>query len=139
MATIQLAVGDPDLHELVALHLELRGHDVRSADVDATWGALAPSPADLLVLHKAPASTRHVELVERCRQHAPLATMPILLVGVRSNDVEIADLVEAGVDRFIEIPFSLRYLTATIAELLGLAGPATPDEAPTRPPLAACG
>ena len=118
MAKIQVAVGDDDLRNLLALLVDMRGHRPQSSpDLMATWSHLEAGDIDLLILDRPPDADAQMALVARCRAQPHLEELPIVVVGAPVNDHDLTSAHAAGVTSFVAMPFTMVHMTQVITEL----------------------
>ncbi len=134
-ARILVVEDEPDVAELVAFHLRRRGHRVETVDEAATaWRRLLEGGVDLVVLDlMLPGETDGVELCRRVRREPSTASLPIVMVTARDEEVDRVVGFEVGADDYVVKPFSPRELVLRIEAVLRRSGAGAPrDEADER-------
>ena len=108
---------DPDIADLVRLHLRDAGHDVDVAR-DGTSGlqkALGPVPPDLIVLDLSLPGPDGLEICRRVRIAS--GDTLLLMLTARSGEVDRVLGLEMGADDYLVKPFSIRELLARVKAL----------------------
>ncbi len=134
-ARILVVEDEPDVAELVAFHLRRRGHLVETADeAEVAWRRLLEGGVDLMVLDlMLPGEIDGVELCRRVRREPSVASLPIVMVTARDEEVDRVVGFEVGADDYVVKPFSPRELVLRIEAVLRRSGAAAPrDEAEGR-------
>jgi DNA-binding response OmpR family regulator len=108
---------DPDLAELIRLHLRDEGHDVTHfADGEAGLHALQRESWDALVLDL---NLPGVDGLEICRQVRAMARYtPIIMISARGTEMHRVLGLELGADDYLAKPFSMLELVARVKALL---------------------
>ena len=136
---VLLVEDDPDLADLLALHLGEAGYAVEAVrdGALALQRALA-DPFSLVVLDLMLPGLGGVEV---CRQlRAAGRTVPVLMLTARGSEADRVRGLDTGADDYVPKPFSVRELMARVAALLRRVAydrpPADPDEVLRFGPLA---
>ena len=125
---ILIADDDPDILELVAFRLSRAGYDVlKAADgEDALAKAIQHAP-DLAVLDVMMPKMDGYEVTRQIRALARTASIPVVLLTARVQEVDIARGFEAGADDYMKKPFSPQDLRARVEAVLGRSAPASSE------------
>lgn len=119
MATILLAASDRDVRDLVELYLSSSGHAVHAVrEGDTAWAVLRGMVPDVLLLDRALLGLGSFALVDRCREHPALASLPIVMLSGLGRAHDVAFALESGVDCYVPMPFSLQELATSIDDLV---------------------
>ena len=112
---------DDDVHMLRKLTDMLRaaGYDTRVAETgyDALALAFSTKP-DLILLDLILPDLSGEDVCLRLRRHAPTASIPIIMLTVRSDELAKVRGLETGADDYVTKPFSEQILLARIRALL---------------------
>ena len=130
MAREVLVVEDePDIRRLVVLHLERDGFRCRTATTgsDALREVKAAIP-DLVVLDLMLPEVDGLEVCRRLRRDTSTASVPIIMLTAKSDEVDRIVGLEIGADDYIGKPFSPKELVARVRAVLRRSQPnqATP-------------
>ncbi len=130
MAREVLVVEDePDIRRLVVLHLERDGFRCRTATSgpDALREVKAALP-DLVVLDLMLPELDGLEVCRRLRRDTSTASVPIIMLTAKSDEVDRVVGLEVGADDYVGKPFSPKALVARVRAVLRRSRPdhATP-------------
>ncbi|MGH7306255.1 MAG: response regulator [Candidatus Rokuibacteriota bacterium] len=130
MAREVLVVEDePDIRRLVVLHLERDGFRCRTAATgsDALREVKAAVP-DLVVLDLMLPELDGLEVCRRLRREPSTASIPIIMLTAKSDEVDRIVGLEVGADDYVGKPFSPKELVARVRAVLRRSQPgqATP-------------
>ncbi len=106
---------DPDIRELVAFKLEQLGHQVTTEN-DGEGGlavALAMVP-DLILLDVMMPKLTGIEVCQKLRDEASTASVPIILITAKAQEMDVERGFAAGADDYIVKPFSPRELASRV-------------------------
>ncbi len=119
-ARILVVEDEPDVAELVAFHLQRRGHHPEVVhDAASAWRRLQDSHVDLVVLDlMLPGDVDGVELCRRIRRAPHTASLPVVMVTARGEEVDRVVGFEVGADDYVPKPFSPRELVLRIEAVL---------------------
>jgi len=112
-----------DLADLLVYNLRKAGFDAaavydgRAAVRDAT-----SNPPDLIILDLMLPELSGLEVASRVRGHPASATVPILMLTAKAEEVDQVVGLSVGADDYITKPFSLRVLLARIEAILRRTG-----------------
>ena len=125
--TITVIEDEPDISDLIVLHLEREGFQV-SAHAEGRSGldALLASPPDLVVLDLMIPGLSGLEVCKELRRNEETRRVPVLIVSARAEEADIVCGLELGADDYVTKPFSPRVLVARVRNLLRRA--LTPPE-----------
>lgn len=117
--TIALVDDDRNILTSVQMTLEAEGFEVRTyPDGDEALRGLSQRPADLAVLDIKMPRLNGMELLQRLRQAGPTATMPVIFLTSKDEEVDEIMGLRMGADDYIKKPFSQRLLLERIRSLL---------------------
>jgi phosphate regulon transcriptional regulator PhoB len=125
MAQDVLVVEDePDIRSLIVHHLERDGFRCRTAGngVDALAAARSALP-DLIVLDVMLPGLDGLEVCRRLRATPTTATVPIIMLTAKADEVDRVVGLELGADDYVAKPFSAKELVARVRAVLRRARP----------------
>ena len=131
MASRVLIVEDErDIRDLVVLHLQRDGYEVTSAGSgEEALAQVRQSPPDLVVLDLMLPAMSGLEVCRRIRQEQATATLPIVMLTAKADEVDRVVGLELGADDYVVKPFSPKELLARVRAVLRRSRPG-PDAAP---------
>jgi len=110
---------EPNIRELVSLHLGLEGLTVTTAvDGDAALKAFAAEPFDVVVLDLMLPKIDGVTVCRAIRRSAANNDVPILMLTARREESDKVVGLESGADDYLTKPFGVRELVARVRALL---------------------
>jgi len=119
MSRILVVEDDADIASLIVHYLSPAGYD---SEVVATGSdALAAArrrPPDLIILDRMLPGLDGLEICRALRADVELATVPILMLTARAEEVDRIAGFETGADDYVTKPFSPKELVARIGALL---------------------
>jgi len=117
--TVLVADDEPDLLKLLAFNLEKEGYLVHTAasGAEAIDMALQTAP-DLLILDVMLPVIDGLEVCRRLRAFEQTASMPILMLSARREELDKVLGLEMGADDYVIKPFSVRELVARVRAML---------------------
>ena len=126
MAAEVLVVEDePDIRGLIVHHLERDGFRCRTAgNGGEALAAVRASVPDLVVLDVMLPGMDGLEVCRRLRADASAATVPIIMLTAKSDEVDRVVGLELGADDYVAKPFSPKELVARVRAVLRRARPA---------------
>src|SRR5215510_2318372 len=133
MASRVLIVEDErDIRDLILLHLQRDGYQVTTAGSgeDALL-QVKQSPPDLVLLDLMLPGMSGLEVCRRLRQEPTTASLPILMLTAKADEVDRVVGLELGADDYVVKPFSPKELLARVRAVLRRSRPG-----PAAPPLA---
>lgn len=117
---------ESDLAELIAFNLEKGGYQVQVArDGDAALRVIEASPPDLIVLDLMIPKIPGLEVARQVRTSPKTATVPILMLTAKAEEVDQLAGLRAGADDYVTKPFSMKVLLARVEAVLRRAAPAS--------------
>jgi phosphate regulon transcriptional regulator PhoB len=125
MAQEVLVVEDePDIRHLIVHHLERDGYRCRgvASGADALAAVRAAAP-DLIVLDVMLPGMDGLEVCRRLRADRTAATVPIIMLTAKADEVDRVVGLELGADDYIAKPFSPKELVARVRAVLRRAHP----------------
>src|SRR6201994_1385072 len=109
--TICLVDDDRNIITSIAMALEAEGFEVRTyQDGDEALRGLLQRPADLAVLDIKMPRLNGMELLQKLRQTPATATMPVIFLTSKDEEVDEIMGLRMGADDYITKPFTLRLL-----------------------------
>jgi two-component system phosphate regulon response regulator PhoB len=118
-ARILVVDDEPDLLELVRVTLTQSGHQVdTAASGREALDALRRRRPDLLILDLMLPDVSGTELCRRLRSERETATLPVLMLTAKADEVDRVVGFELGADDYVTKPFSPRELVLRVAALL---------------------
>ena len=125
--TVLVIDDERDLLDLIAHHLKAAGLDVLTATRGAEGARLAAEKhPDLILLDIMLPDVQGTDVLRRLRQDAATASIPVIFLTARGEEVDRVVGFELGAEDYVVKPFSPRELTLRVKALLRRA---TPDEA----------
>jgi DNA-binding response OmpR family regulator len=110
---------DPNIRDLVSLHLRLEGLDVQAAADGREGLALARAqPFDLLILDVMLPGLDGVTLCRAVRRDSANSPTPILMLTARREESDKVLGLESGADDYLTKPFGVREFIARVRALL---------------------
>src|SRR6202000_3054493 len=117
--TIALVDDDRNIITSVSMALEAEGFEGRSyPDGDDAWRAVMQRPPDLAVLDIKMPRLNGMELLQRLKQTPNTASMPVIFLTSKDEEVDEIMGLRMGADDYITKPFSQRLLMERIRSLL---------------------
>jgi DNA-binding response OmpR family regulator len=133
---------EPNIRELVCLHLGLEGYACEgAADGQAALARTEAARFDLLVLDVMLPGLDGVSLCRAVRRGAMNGDVPILMLTARSQESDKVIGLESGADDYLTKPFGVRELVARARALLrrprkrAAAAPPIADDEGASPPI----
>ena len=116
---IALVDDDRNILTSVTIALEAEGFDVHTyPDGDEALRGLTQHPVDLAVLDIKMPRLNGMELLQRLKQHAATASLPVIFLTSKEEEVDEIMGLRMGADDYIKKPFSQRLLLERIRALL---------------------
>ncbi len=104
---IAIVDDDPDILELVAVHLKKAGMKVRSfPDVEPFYRFLQQETPDLVILDLMLPGADGMEVCKSMRKQEKLSSVPVIMLTARADEVDRVLGLEIGADDYIVKPFS---------------------------------
>ena len=125
MASRVLLVEDePDIRDLVVLHLRRDGYEVSTAESgEAALAQVRQAPPDLVVLDLMLPAMSGLEVCRRLRQDRLTASLPIVMLTAKADEVDRVVGLELGADDYVVKPFSPKELLARVRAVLRRSRP----------------
>jgi DNA-binding response OmpR family regulator len=116
---VLIAEDEADIRDLLAFHLEREGYEVAGArtGLEALRLARERRP-DLLILDLMLPEMDGLEVCRRLRQEAPTASLPIVMLTAKGDEVDRVVGLEMGADDYIVKPFSPKEVLARVRAVL---------------------
>jgi len=115
---------DPDILELVSVHLKKAGMKVRSfPDVEPFYRLPRATPPLLLILDLMLPGADGIEVCKSMRKQEKLSSVPVIMLTARADEVDRVLGLEIGADDYIVKPFSPKELVARIKAVLRRSRP----------------
>jgi two-component system alkaline phosphatase synthesis response regulator PhoP len=127
--SILLVEDEADIAELVSYNLEREGYRVTAVESgeDGLARATSDSP-DLVLLDLMLPGLDGLEVCKRLRAAKDTATIPIIMVTAKGEEVDIVTGLELGADDYVTKPFSPRMLVARVRSVLRRSSTPEPNE-----------
>ncbi len=110
---------EPDILELVALHLQKAGFKTRQfEDGDSFFKFLKTNEPDLVVLDLMLPDSDGFEVCKYMKKEDKFSSIPVIMLTARSDEMEKILGLELGADDYITKPFSPRELVARVKAVL---------------------
>ena len=114
---------EPDIRDLLAYHLEREGYHVtRSRSGADALRQVRARPPDLILLDLMLPELGGLEVCRRLRQDPRTASVPIVMLTARGEEVDRILGLELGADDYIVKPFSPKEVVARVRAVLRRAG-----------------
>jgi phosphate regulon transcriptional regulator PhoB len=122
---------EPDIRELVVHHLKREGYQVSvAASGEEALRQVQASPPDLVLLDLMMPAMNGLEVCRRLRQDPLTASLPIVMLTAKGDEVDRVLGLELGADDYVVKPFSPKELLARVRAVLRRSLPA-PGASPT--------
>ena len=110
---------EPNIRELVSLHLGLEGlHVTGAADGEAALRLAGAEPFDVVVLDLMLPRIDGISVCRAIRREGPNADVPILMLTAKREESDKVVGLESGADDYLTKPFGVRELVARVRALL---------------------
>ena len=122
---------EPDIRELVVHHLKREGYQVSvAASGEEALRQVQASPPDLVLLDLMMPAMNGLEVCRRLRQDPVTASLPIVMLTAKGDEIDRVLGLEIGADDYVVKPFSPKELLARVRAELRRSLPA-PGASPT--------
>jgi phosphate regulon transcriptional regulator PhoB len=122
---------EPDIRELVVHHLKREGYQVSvAASGEEALRQVQASPPDLVLLDLMMPAMSGLEVCRRLRQDPVTASLPIVMLTAKGDEIDRVLGLEIGADDYVVKPFSPKELLARVRAVLRRSLPA-PGASPT--------
>ena len=116
---IAIVDDEPDILELVSLHLTKAGFSVREfADADSFNAFIQTSTPDLIVLDLMLPDTDGLELCKMLKKNDAYVAIPVIMLTAKGEETDKILGLELGADDYITKPFSPKELVARVKAVL---------------------
>jgi two-component system phosphate regulon response regulator PhoB len=116
---ILLVDDEPDLLELLRVNLRQEGYEVESAEGGReALALLRRSPPDLVILDLMLPDISGTEICRQVRQDPKLASLPIIMLTAKADELDRVVGLELGADDYVTKPFSPRELALRVRAVL---------------------
>jgi len=133
---IAIVEDEPDIQELVALHLRKAGFKVETfGTAEGFYRMLDRRAPDLLVLDLMLPDTDGLDVCRYLRSETRLASIPIVMLTAKAEETDRVVGLESGADDYVTKPFSPRELTARVRAVLRRTEPKTSKDVVSTGPL----
>ena len=123
---------EPDIRELVVHHLKREGYQVSAASSgEEALRQVQAAPPDLIILDLMVPAMDGLEVCRRLRQDPATASLPIVMLTAKGDEIDRVLGLEIGADDYVVKPFSPKELLARVRAVLRRSGSA-PGAAPLR-------
>ena len=114
---------EPDIRDLLAFHLEREGYHVTRSRTGAdALRRVRARPPDLILLDLMLPELGGLDVCRRLRQDPRTASVPIVMLTARGEEVDRILGLELGADDYIVKPFSPKEVVARVRAVLRRAG-----------------
>ena len=111
--TVLVVEDEPNIRELVALHLQLDGWTVtQTGDGQDALRLARAEPFDLVILDLMLPGLDGMTVLRAIRREAPAKDVPVLLLTARRDESDKVLGLESGADDYLTKPFGVRELVA---------------------------
>jgi len=111
--TVLVVEDEPNIRELVALHLQLDGWTVtQTGDGQEALRLARADPFDLVILDLMLPGLDGMTVLRALRREAPAKDVPVLLLTARRDESDKVLGLESGADDYLTKPFGVRELVA---------------------------
>ena len=116
---------EPDIRELVVHHLKREGYQVSvAASGEEALRQVQASPPDLVLLDLMMPAMNGLEVCRRLRQDPVTASLPIVMLTAKGDEIDRVLGLEIGADDYVVKPFSPKELLARVRAVLRRSLPA---------------
>jgi len=120
---------EPDILELVSLHLSKAGFAVRTfKDAGGFQRSLASSVPDLVILDLMLPDADGIDICKDLKQDSRTTHVPVVMLTARGDELDRVLGLEIGADDYITKPFSPKELVARVKAILRRHGREEPGE-----------
>lgn len=124
--TVVLVEDEPDIVELVSIHLERSGYSVKSfSDGKSFYAYLDKNTPDLVILDLMLPDIDGLEICKHLRKGDSTSAISIIMLTAKSEELDKIIGLELGADDYVAKPFSPKELVARVKAVLRRHEPAT--------------
>jgi two-component system phosphate regulon response regulator PhoB/two-component system alkaline phosphatase synthesis response regulator PhoP len=117
--TIVIVDDEPDIVELITLHLRKSGYRVKSfGDGEGLFKYLKLSTPDLVVLDLMLPDADGFEICQYLKKEEKFSNIPVIMLTARSHETDKILGLELGADDYVTKPFSPRELVARVKAVM---------------------
>jgi phosphate regulon transcriptional regulator PhoB len=123
-ADVLVVEDEPDIRSLIVHHLEREGFRCRTATSGGeALARVRATPPDLIVLDLMLPGMDGLEVCRRVRADPATASVPIIMLTAKADEVDRVVGLELGADDYLAKPFSTKELVARVRAVLRRARP----------------
>ena len=116
---IVLVDDEPDIVELVSLHLKKSGFEVKGfQDADTFYRFIETNCPDLIILDLMLPDTDGLEICKSLRRKEDFSSIPIIMLTAKDEEMDKILGLELGADDYVTKPFSPKELVARVKAVL---------------------
>jgi DNA-binding response OmpR family regulator len=128
-AVVAVVDDDPDILDLVSLHLTKAGMKVKGfADAEQFYRGLRKEVPDLVILDLMLPDSDGLEICRHLRGDKGFSVIPIIMVTAKADEIDRVLGLEMGADDYITKPFSTKELIARVRAVLRRGRPKNQDQ-----------
>lgn len=117
--TVAIVDDEPDIVELVSLHLTKAGYKVKSfEDGEGLFKYLKSSQPDIVLLDLMLPDADGYEICKYLKKEEKFSNIPVIMLTARSDEMDKILGLELGADDYVTKPFSPRELVARVKAVL---------------------
>lgn len=110
---------EPGVVEIVRVNLEWEGYDICEAfDGREGWEKARSEKPDLVILDVMMPQMSGLELLTRLQADPQLCTVPVIMLTVRAEDMDVIQALEKGAVEYLTKPFDPLNLVRVVREIL---------------------
>jgi len=115
---VVVADDEPDIADLLTMHLELEGYDVRTAyDGEAARELVLQTLPDLVILDWMMPKMDGIEVLASLRARPQTREIPVVMLSAKASDTDVWNGWEAGANYYMTKPFDFEALLRYISYL----------------------
>jgi DNA-binding response OmpR family regulator len=116
---VAIVEDEPDIVELVSVHLRKAGYDVKGfLDAGSFFGFLDTQCPDLVILDLMLPDMDGLEICKHLKSSDTTSSIPIIMLTARGDETDRVLGLELGADDYVTKPFSPRELAARVKAVL---------------------
>jgi DNA-binding response OmpR family regulator len=116
---IAIVDDEPDIVELVSLHLGKAGFSVKGfGEAEALFALLKAQQPDLIILDLMLPDADGIEICKKLKMNDEFSAIPIIMLTARGDETDKVLGLELGADDYVTKPFSPRELVARVKAVL---------------------